>query len=191
VKWASVSESASYGENLKIFPSLILKILPAGILMTLLSGILSGCHASTSSVEASTTRNPVVAPAGTVLRVRLDQTLETGRSRPGDRFSGTLDAPVISGRLEVLPKGTKVEGHIEGKPGSHGTVLALALDCYQREGDWYAVSTNVVTRTGSPRRGGIGLQDVSAGTAIGGAAAAVSVPADSIIGFTLTKTLTA
>lgn len=172
---------------MKNFPISILKILPAGFLMAAASGILSGCHASTTSVEASSNRNPVVAPAGTVLRVRLSQTLERGSSRPGDRFSGTLDVPVISGGTEVLPKGTKVEGHIEPAPGSKdNTVLALALDCYEREGHWYAVSTSVVSR-----RGRKGLQDVFAGAAIGGAGAAVSVPANSIIGFTLTRTLTA
>ena len=191
MKWASVSESASYGENLKIFPSLILKILPAGILMTLLSGILSGCHASTPSVEASTTRNPVVAPAGTVLRVRLSQTLVTGRSRPGDRFSGTLDAPVMAGNIEVLPKGAKVEGHVASGGG-----LPLALDCFERDGRLYALSTNVVSRTENARPVGpthlaMDLSRKSEGTAIGGAEPTVTVEADSIVGFTLTKTLTA
>ena len=164
------------------FPVTIAKIL----LGALLVGLSSSCHSSTVSVEANSSRDPVVAPAGTVLRVRLNQTLETGRSRPGDRFSGILDAPVMSGTWEILPKGTKVEGHIERGPG-----LALALDCYERDRAWYALSTNVVSRTGNPQPAGFELNRRIAVSAIGGADAAISVQADSIIGFTLTKTLTA
>jgi len=163
--------------------------------MALGMGISTGCHTSTASVEASTTRNPVVAPAGTVLRVRLNQTLVTGQSRPGDRFSGTLDSPVIVGTMEILPKGTKVEGHIE--PGRNPqVVLPLALDCFERDGKWYALSTNVVSRTGNPVGRGRMLTDLSEnhvfrGANGGGMASAISVPANSIIGFTLKSTLTA
>lgn len=174
---------------MQFFPIPVLKILPAGLVMVLLTAALAGCHASTSSVEASTARNPVVAPAGTVLRVRLNQTLETGRSRPGDRFSGTLDAPVMAGRIEVLPKGTKVEGHIEPAQG-----LALALDSYQRDGRWYALSTNVVSRTGAAdqaRGNAMELKNVLAGGPVGDARASIMVPVDSIIGFTLVSALTA
>ena len=92
----------------------------------------------------------------------------------------------MSGRIEVLPKGTKVEGHVEP---SHG--LALALDAYERNGVWYGLSTNVVWRTGKPQGNGIELNNVLAGTANGGAGGSISVPAESIIGFTLTRTLTA
>ena len=153
-------------------------------------GLLTGCHASTASVEASTTRNPVVAPAGTVLRVRLNQTLGTGSSRPGDRFSGTLDAPVIVGTMEILPRGTKVEGHIEPARNPQ-VVLPMALDCFERDGKWYALSTNVVSRTESRERGRGQLETIFAGVEAGGTVSAVSVPADSIIGFTLKSTLTA
>jgi hypothetical protein len=72
---------------MKIFPIPVLEILPVAVM----AAALCGCHATTA-VEASSTRDPVVAPAGTVLRVRLNQTLETGRSRPGDRFSAVLDS---------------------------------------------------------------------------------------------------
>jgi hypothetical protein len=85
-----------------------------------------------------------------------------------------------------------VEGHIES--ANHGSAkpgLALELDSYERNGNWYALSTNVVARTGNPQRGGMELADVLADAAIGGADTAVLVPADSIIGFTLTRTLTA
>lgn len=156
---------------LQSFPIPILKILP----MALTAASLSGCHTATS-VEASTTRNPVVAPAGTVLRVRLNQTLETGRSRPGDRFSGVLDTAVICGANQVLPKGTVVDGRvvIATNPGSRDgmAMLALTLEDYQRNGRRLPVSTNVVTR--------------KVATA---ADSRLSVAANSIVGFTLTDIL--
>ena len=151
----------------------MLKILP----MALTAASLSGCHTSTA-VEASTTRNPVVAPAGTVLRVRLNQTLETGRSRPGDRFSGVLDTAVVCGENEVLPKGTVVEGRVvfAKEPGSQeAAVLGVTLEDYQRNGRRFQVSTNVVTRR-------IGPGVASTGSRL----SVLSVAANSIVGFTLT-----
>jgi len=146
-----------------------------------LAGILSGIDSSTaSSVEASTTRYPVVAPAGTVLRVRLNQTLEIGRSRPGDRFSGTLDAPIVVGNQEVLPKDTLLQGHIETAEQGHDA-LALTLDSYELDGQKFALQTNTVTRTGNSRRIEVGLVKTRNEH--------VTVPAESIIGFTLTCTL--
>jgi hypothetical protein len=85
---------------MKNFPIPVLDILPAAVT----AASLTGCQATTTTVEASSTRDPVVAPAGTVLRVRLSQTLETGRRRPGDRVSGLLD----SGSAVILPKRTMV-----------------------------------------------------------------------------------
>jgi hypothetical protein len=83
---------------LQSFPIPMLKILP----MALTAASLSGCHTSTA-VEASTTRNPVVAPAGTVLRVWLHQTPENGRSQPGDRFSLVLSLAFDLGSAGILP----------------------------------------------------------------------------------------
>src|SRR5258706_4190192 len=98
---------------MKMFPIRAERILPAASLVGLVFiGWLDGCNSSTASVEASTTRDPVVAPAGTVLRVRLNQMLDTGSSRPGDRFTGALDASVMSGGVEILAKGTIVKGHV-------------------------------------------------------------------------------
>jgi hypothetical protein len=136
--------------------------------------VLSGCRATTA-VEASSTRNPVVAPAGSVLRVRLNETLETGRSRPGDRFSGVLDSALVSGLAEILPKGTKVEGHVTvvQTPGSRGgrAALAITLDGFEADGEQFPILANVVKRTApEPVRH-------------------VEIDANSIIGFTLTGSL--
>ena len=170
---------------MKIFPIPVLEILPVAVM----AAALCGCQATTA-VEASSTRDPVVAPAGTVLRVRLSQTLETGRSRPGDRFSGVLDSALLSGSVVILPKGTMVEGRVVSarRAGRHdgGALLAVKLESYQAGGKWRPVSTNTIGKTGE-----LGVADAVSETAgwIGASDVDVTMPADSIIGFTLTGIL--
>lgn len=164
---------------MKILPIPRLEFLPVAVMAT----VLSGCR-TTTSVEASSTRNPVVAPAGSVLRVRLNETLETGRSRPGDRFSGVLDSALVSGSAEILPKGTRVEGHVTAvqtpglnssglRPSLHAgrAALAITLDGFEIDGQQFPLIANVVKRTApEPVRH-------------------VEIDADTIIGFTLTSSL--
>jgi len=137
--------------------------------------ILNHFHSSIAPVEASTTRNPVVAPAGTVLRVRMNQALDAGHSRPGDRFEAVLDAPVTVGTVEILPKGTPVMGHVVAAGRSvKGLRLALVLDSCELPGHRIALLTSAVVRAGTQ-------SDEQR----------VSVAAESIMGFTLTSMLTA
>ena len=160
---------------MKNFPIPIQKILPAVFLVGTSLAIFSGCHTSIAPVEASSTRNPVVAPAGTVLRVRMNQALDAGHSRPGDRFEGVLDAPVTVGTVEILAKGTPVTGHVLTVERSRaGFKLALTLDSCEVPGRVIAISTVAVIRAG--------VEDGQQ---------RVSVAAESIMGFTLTGTLTA
>ena len=165
---------------MKNFPIPIKKILPALFLVGISVGVFSHFHSSIAPVEASTTRNPVVAPAGTVLRVRMNQALDAGHSRPGDRFEGVLDAPVTVGTVEILPKGTPVTGHVlaagwsaTGKSGK-ALRLALVLDSCELPGGQISILTNAVVRFGIERD-----------------EQRVSVAAESIMGFTLTSMLTA
>jgi hypothetical protein len=164
---------------MKNFPIPIQKILPAILLVGVSVAIFNHFHSSIAPVEASTTRNPVVAPAGTVLRVRMNQALDAGRSRPGDRFEGVLDAPLTVGTVEILPKGTPVMGHVlaagrseTGRSGN-GFELALILDSCELPGRQIAIVTSAVVRAGVKGE------------------ERVSVAAESIMGFTLMSTLTA
>jgi hypothetical protein len=157
---------------MKILPIPLLTILPVSVMAT----VLCGCHATTA-VEASSTRHPVVAPAGSVLRVRLNHTLATGRSRPGDRFNGVLDSSLLCGSDLILPKGTKVAGRVvTSTEVGQRAVLAVQLEGFQTDENHadesqHPVSANIVTRTAPV-----------------GASHAV-LEADSIIGFTLTGIL--
>jgi len=102
--------------------------------------------------------------------IRLNDALDTERSRPGDRFVGALDSPVAAGGREVLPKGTAVEGHIADTGFRNGRVmLALALDRYQLDGRSFPLSSIPVTRTVAAKR--------------------IFVPANSLVGFTLKQSI--
>jgi hypothetical protein len=175
---------------LKKFPISLQKFLPAAVVIGLAAGALTGCH-STTPVEASTTRDPVIAPAGTVLRVRLTAALDSERSRPGDRFVGILDSAVAADTTELLSKGATVEGHIvsTGEPGQ--SVLAVTLDWVDRGGIKIPLTTTVVTRTETrpERRDSELLHQLSNRAVDGTDRRTVSMPAESIVGFTLKRML--
>jgi hypothetical protein len=92
-----------------------------------------------------------------------------------------LDAPVAIGTSEILPKGTVVEGHVQSarESGRNGenALLAVTLDSYERAGRRYALETSPVARTAH-----LGPNSKEA---------RILLPAESIMGFTLTSTLTA
>jgi hypothetical protein len=70
--------------------------------------------------------DPMVAlaalPVNTVLRVRLNDTIGSDSSRPGDRFTATVQDP-------SLPSGTLIQGVVTGaRPADSGTPGRLAVD---------------------------------------------------------------
>jgi len=145
---------------------------------------LAGLNAwADSSSNASAQRLPMVAPAGSVLRVRLDQDLDSRRSLPGDRFTGTLDSPLNLYGTEILSKGTVVTGHVLmahpwGPNRDAGrAVLSITLDSCRRDGKELGVSVSAVTRVGKYDAG----PDASERE--------VSWPAGSIAAFTLRSPL--
>jgi hypothetical protein len=133
---------------MKYFPAVTGKILLAGIFAT-------GCRYVAVSADSSAIQDPVVAPAGTVLRVRLNQALDAGRSRPGDRFAGVLASPVIVGSTEILPKGAMVYGHVvrtqaSSSPREERAWLYLTLDTCETKGKTINLLTSPVTRSREP-----------------------------------------
>jgi len=170
---------------MKYFPALTRKILPAALVFSGIVGI-TGCQsASVSANSAAPARVPVVAPAGSVLRVRLDQTLDTERSRPGDRFSAVLDSPLMADGKEVLPKGTIVQGHVLSAHASGRlkgrAELALTLDSCEFSGSEVPVSTTTVVRVSGRHRkrnwtligGGSGAGALTGGLVAGPVGAAI------------------
>jgi len=51
-------------------------------------------------------------PAGTLLTVRVDQTLTTAKNKAGDSFPATLDQPLVVDGMVIAERGAKVEGRV-------------------------------------------------------------------------------
>ena len=98
---------------------------------------------------------PVTIPDGTVLQIRMIDTIDSASNQPGDRFHATLDAPVTIDDKVIIPHGADIEGrvaelksagHFEGKPQ-----IALELTALNVNGRRYSLHTNQYSREGSSR----------------------------------------
>jgi len=124
-------------------------------------------------------------PAGTDIRVRLDQDLGSKISQAGDSFTATVEAPVLVNGQTVIPKGTSADGAvIDAKPLGRfkgGAVLAIRLERVHTKWGSYPVATSTIARAekGKGKRsailtgGGAGLGALIGGLAGGGKGAAI------------------
>jgi hypothetical protein len=134
---------------------------------------------------AAAARPAIVIPRGAHLRVRLDQTLDTRRSRPGDRFTAVLSVPLLVNSDTVVPAGTHIRGHVtESAPSGRmkgRARLAVTLDSFHVAGKDYQIRTNAVERLGAAHKkrngaligGGAGLGAALGAIAGGGKGAAI------------------
>jgi hypothetical protein len=51
-------------------------------------------------------------PAGTLIHVRLNDTLDSGETNAGARFSATLSRPLVVNGVEIAPAGSSVRGKV-------------------------------------------------------------------------------
>jgi hypothetical protein len=127
----------------------------------------------------------VELPAGTSVRVRLDQDLGSKISRAGDSFSATVADPVrINGEV-IVPRGARADGTvIDARPLGKfkgGAVLAVRLERVHTRWGSYPVATSTISRAekGKGKRssgfvaGGAGLGALIGGLAGGGKGAAI------------------
>jgi len=88
-------------------------------------------EAAKSAVKNAIEPKPLVVPADTVIAVVLDQTISSKTSKPGDRFSATVESPVeVDGKV-AIPKDARAEGVVkEAKAAGRfkgGALLVLKL----------------------------------------------------------------
>jgi hypothetical protein len=136
----------------------------------------------------------VQLPAGTVVRVRLNQTLDTAQNESGDRFEATLNAPVAVKGDVVIPKGTTFSGHVTtSRPSGRlkgRAYLGVALDSFELNGAKYriATGTHTVASTAHKKRnlgfigGGAGAGALIGALAGGGKGAAIGAGAGAAAG---------
>ena len=120
---------------------------------------------------------PVVIPAGTVLTVRIVDSLSSKSSQPGQTFSATLAQPVSVGGKTALPAGSKVVGTVvaakaKGKFKGEGQ-LDLTLTSISVGPQTYDIKTLLLSSTekGKGKRTAVATGGGAAGGAlIGGLA---------------------
>jgi len=115
--------------------------------------------------------------SGTVVHVRLLETLDTKRNRAGDRFTATLDEPLVAGDRVIVPKGTPFKGRIVQARQSGRfkgrAAMALSLDSFELGGVSYPLETTRSARAskGHKKRNWLWIGGGSGGGAAIGAIA--------------------
>ena len=124
-------------------------------------------------------------PAGTEVRVRLDQDLGSKISNPGDTFQATVADDVQVNGQTIIQRGARADGEvIDAKPLGRfkgGASLAIKLDRVTTMYGSYPVRTSSISRaeqgkgkrTGVMIGGGAGLGALIGGLAGGGKGAAI------------------
>ena len=146
--------------------------------------------------QAATPQPSVTIPAGTRIRVRLGNGLDTKYSHPGERFEAYLDNPVTSGDRVVIPKGTIFEGHvIEAKKSGRlkgRAFLGITLDSFRLHGATYRIATGADVRSSKSHKkrnlaligGGSGTGAAIGAVAGGGVGALIGAGAGAAAGTT-------
>src|SRR5216684_8151916 len=106
----------------------------------------SMADAAKDAVKKAIEPKPLVVPADTVLAVVLDQTISSKTSKPGDRFTATVESPVeIEGKI-AIPKGARAEGVVnQAKAAGRfkgGAALSLTLRSITVNGKDHEIQTS-------------------------------------------------
>jgi hypothetical protein len=145
----------------------------------------SGMMSNMKSEAKPMAPKPLVVPAGTVLTVRLGQTVGSKISSAGQTFTATLASPLAVDGRTAIPAGATASGTVvDAKPLGRfkgGAVLQLRLTSIAVNGSDQSISTSSVTRTeaGKGKRtavlagGGAALGALIGGLAGGGKGAGI------------------
>lgn len=115
-----------------------------GFRLLFLAGLIS--TAGTLLAQPAPADGTVTLPAGTRISVRLGQSLDTKRDRPGTIFLAHVSAPVMHNGEVVLPRGAVCHGHLAESKASGRlkgrAVMSLSLDSVEWNGRKYTVQTS-------------------------------------------------
>jgi hypothetical protein len=141
--------------------------------------------AQKARAESKPATQPLVVPAGTILTVRLAQSVGSKTSQPGETFAATVATPVeVRGKM-AIPAGASAAGTVvDAKPLGRfkgGAALSLKLDSVTINGTEHPIQTSAVVRSekGKGKRtavmagGGAGLGALIGGLTGGGKGAAI------------------
>ena len=111
---------------------------------------------------------PVTVPAGTLLQIRLSETLDIAKLQDGAIFQATVASDVFEGNVLAIPRGAVLQGtvvHVKKPSGLGGnSELELQVTSLNLGGSSYPLSTDVWASKGPNKAG------YTAGNTVGGAA---------------------
>jgi hypothetical protein len=106
--------------------------------------------AGNKSAEAKPLQEVVTIPAGTVVVVRLGETLSSNSSQAGQGFSGSVAKPVVIDGKTVIEQGAAARGTVvEAKSMGHfkgGALLEVRLNSVTINGKEHTIQTAAVER---------------------------------------------
>jgi len=144
---------------------------------------------STKPAASKPVKEIITIPAGTVITVRLGETLSSKSSSAGQGFAATVAEPVVVNGKTVIERGAAARGSVvDAKSMGHfkgGALLEVKLDSVTVDGKDTAVETGMVARSvqGKGKRsagfigGGAGAGALIGALAGGGKGAAIGAAA--------------
>jgi len=97
----------------------------------------------------------ITVPSGTVISVRMIDSVDSQRNRPGEEFAASLEAPVVVGDKVVIPQGADARVRlVESRSAGHMTgssELQLELIALNVNGNSYNVTTGYYVLQGASR----------------------------------------
>ncbi len=97
----------------------------------------------------------VTVPAGTVVTVRMIDSIDSARNRPGEEFAASLEAPIVVGDRAVVPRGAEARVRlVEAKSAGRMTgssELQIELVSLTVSGNAYNVESGYYVMQGASR----------------------------------------
>jgi hypothetical protein len=120
----------------------------------------------------------VTLSAGTLLPVRLGETLTSEKNKEGDSFTATLDKPLVIDGAVVAERGARLEGRVveADRAGKVRGVAHLAIELVRlttADGQRIKIRTEAFHKDGQAERGRDAAK-IGAGAAIGAAIGAIA-----------------
>lgn len=113
---------------------------------------------------------PVTIPVGTLLRVRLNEPLDTAQLKDGAYFQATAAADVYQGGVLAIPRGAVITGQVveskKGGPFGGSATLRLQLTNINLEGRTFPLASDVWSNKG-PNKAGYTAANTVGGAALG------------------------
>ena len=143
------------------------------------------------ALAASTGLNrsdPITVPDQTAIQVRLNHTVASDRSRPGDHFTATVSQPIMIDNKVVIPQGAQVQGLVVDARQSGRlkgrAQLSLRLETVELDDTTYSIRTTSAYRVGGNHKkrnialigGGAGGGTLIGALAAGGKGALIGGP---------------